>query len=442
MLAARMAWWLPKMNILCLTQWFTPEPESSRGLPFAKWLQARGHEVTALTGFPNYPTGQLYPGYRIRPWQWDEVGGVKVLRVPLYPNHSRSASLRIANYLSFAASATAIGLPMVGKVDVIYAMATPPTAGIPPLLKKVFGGVPYLFNVTDIYPEAVLDSGMVERPLMKSIAAPLINALCKTVYGRADFVTAISNGYREILVERGLQENRVHTVYNWVDEDLLKPIERDQSFGASYGLNGRFNVVYAGNFGPFQGLDTVIKAESLLRNHPEIQIVLVGTGQLESQLKALAADLACKNLRFIPRITQTDMPQMYSWADALLVHLVDRPFLRATIPSKTQVSLAVQKPLVMAAYGESAQIVQDAQAGALCPPEDPEKMASAILQLFKTSPADLEAIGRRARRFYLENMSMDVGAATIEKLFERAVASRNRKPLFAEHKPAQEESIE
>src|SRR5271168_1587235 len=126
------------MLILCLTQWFTPEPESSRGLPFAKWLQRRGHEVTVLTGFPNYPGGVLYPGYRLRPRQWDEVEGVRVLRVPLYPNHDRSALKRTVNYLSFAAAAALIGLPSIGKVDIIYAMATPPTVGLPPFLKNVF----------------------------------------------------------------------------------------------------------------------------------------------------------------------------------------------------------------------------------------------------------------------------------------------------------------
>ena len=93
------------MHVLCLTQWFSPEPESSRGLPFAKWLQARGHRVTVLTGFPNYPSGKLYAGYRLKLRQWEEIEGIRVLRVPLYPNHDQSAIKRGMNYLSFAAAA-------------------------------------------------------------------------------------------------------------------------------------------------------------------------------------------------------------------------------------------------------------------------------------------------------------------------------------------------
>src|ERR1043165_5185752 len=147
------------LRILLLSQWWRPEPETSRGAPFARWLQDRGHEVKVLTGFPNYPTGKLYDGYKIRLRQWDSTCGVPVLRVPLYPNHDRSAVKRIANYLSFATSASLIGMPSVGDVDVVYALATPPTAGIPALLNKVFRGVPFLFNITDIFPEAVTESG-------------------------------------------------------------------------------------------------------------------------------------------------------------------------------------------------------------------------------------------------------------------------------------------
>src|SRR5271169_1128019 len=171
------------MHILCLSQWFSPEPESSRGLPFAKWLKGQGHRVTVLTGFPNYPSGKLYPGYRLKLRQWEEIEGIRVLRVPLYPNHDRSAFKRSVNYLSFAAAAGLIGLPSIGKVDVIYVMATPPTAGLPPLLTRLFSGVPYLFNVTDIWPEAVVDSGMLNGGLAGRVLSRSLDRLCRFVYG-------------------------------------------------------------------------------------------------------------------------------------------------------------------------------------------------------------------------------------------------------------------
>jgi colanic acid biosynthesis glycosyl transferase WcaI len=408
------------MHILCLTQWFTPEPESSRGLPFAKWLQGRGHRVTVLTGFPNYPSGKLYPGYRLRLRQWEEIEGVRVLRVPLYPNHDRSALKRALNYLSFAGSAALIGLPSIGKVDVIYAMATPPTVGLPPFLKQLFSNVPYLFNVTDIWPEAVVDSGMVSSSLAQRAVSGILKATCRLVYGGARFVTAISKGYKRMLVESGLHEKRVHAVYNWVDEELFRPIPRDPAVMRQLSLEGHFNFIYAGNFGPFQGLHVVLRAAALLRDIPDIRVVLVGAGQLEEDLRAQARELKLPNVRFINRINQREMPAVYSAADVLLIHLLDRPFLRATVPSKTQISLATGRPVLMAAEGESAEIVREAGAGMVCKPEDEFALADGMKRLYRAPTSERDAMGRCAREYYLSKMSQDVGARRIEDLFLEA----------------------
>ena len=410
------------MNILCLTQWFSPEPESSRGLPFAKWLQRRGHKVAVLTGFPNYPSGVLYPGYRLRPRQWEEIEGVRVLRVPLYPNHDRSAFRRSANYLSFAAAAALIGLPSIGKVDVIYVMATPPTAGLPPLLTRCLSGIPYLFNVTDVWPDAVVDSGMLKGGLAARVLSRSIDTLCRFVYGQARFVTTISHHCKRLLIERGLKENQVHTIYNWVDEDLFRPIPRDPELMRRLGLDGRFNFIYAGNFGPFQDLDTVIRAAARLRHIPEIQIVLVGTGQLEKKVRAHAAQLDLRNVRFIPRMEQREIPAVCSAADVLLIHLIDRPFLRAILPSKVQMCLATGRPVLMAAAGESAEVIREARAGLTCEPENDRVLASYMEQLYRARPSDREEMAQRGRQFYLDRMSQDVGARTIENLLEQAIA--------------------
>jgi glycosyltransferase involved in cell wall biosynthesis len=415
------------MRILCLTQWFSPEQESSRGLSFAKWLQKRGHDVTVLTGFPNYPGGRLYPGYRLRLRQWDEVEGVRVLRVPLYPNHDRSAFKRSLNYLSFAASATIIGLPSIGQVDVIYAMATPPTVGLPPLLRNMYRGVPYVFNVTDVYPEAVVDSGMLNGSHTKWLFDRLIRSLCRLVYGRATFVTAISNGYKEILVERGLSKERVHAVYNWVDEDLFRPVSPDPSLARQLGLEGRFNLIYAGNLGRFQGLHTVIRAAALIQHIPEIQIVLVGTGQLDAELRSLVVELGLTNVRFVGRIDQQSMPQIYSLADGLLIHLNDLSFLRATVPGKTQISLAAGRPILIAARGESVDIILASRGGLACDPENERALADLIMNFFRIPLADREAMGRRAREYYMQHMSMDSGARKIEALLEQAARLGNHK---------------
>jgi glycosyltransferase involved in cell wall biosynthesis len=411
------------LNVLLTTQWFTPEPESSRGLAFAKWLQGRGHRVTVLTGFPNYPHGTLYPGYSLKWRQWDDVDGVRVLRVPLYPNHDQSATRRSLNYLSFTAAAAAIGMPMTGNVDVVYAMATPPTTGFPPFLNRVFRRVPYLFNVTDIWPEAVTESGMVAGGLKNRVVARGIDALCRLVYGNAAFVTAISRGYRRILIERGLEPARVHAVFNWVDEELFQPRPRNAELAAKLGLTGKFNFLYGGNFGPFQGIDTIIRAAARLQHIPDIQIALVGTGQLDRELRQLAADIGAKNVHFTGRVDQTLMPEIYSLADVLLIHLNESEYLRATIPSKTQTYLAMGRPIVIAASGDSADVVAESGAGLVVPPRDEEALARAMLDMYNRASAEREALGRRGRQFYLDEMSLEKGAAKIETLLHHAVGA-------------------
>jgi len=116
------------IRVLLLTQWFDPEP-TFKGLAFARELLRQGIEVSVLTGFPNYPSGRLYPGYRLRLRQREVVDGIEVIRVPLYPSHNQSAIGRVINYASFAASALAFGLGMARKADVVYAYH-PPLAGI------------------------------------------------------------------------------------------------------------------------------------------------------------------------------------------------------------------------------------------------------------------------------------------------------------------------
>jgi colanic acid biosynthesis glycosyl transferase WcaI len=410
------------LRILLLTQFFTPEPETSRGISFAKWLQARGHDVKVLTGFPNYPTGVIYPGYKVRMKQWETIDGVPVLRVPLYPNHDRSAIRRMANYFSFAASATAIGIPMVGDVDVVYVMATPHTIAIPALANLIFRRVPYVFNVIDMWPEAVTESGILRTSLsMRAIEAG-IAALCEVLFSHATSVTAISRGYARMLVERGLSRQRVHAVYNWVDENLYKPTPRNEKLAAELGLAGKFNFLYGGNFGPFQGLDVLIRAAARLTHIPDIQVTMVGTGLMDAELRQLAQDVGATNVHFTGRIDQFLMPEVYALGDVLVMHLNDSAYLRATVPGKTQVYMAMQRPIVMGAVGEAADILNESGAGIVVPPRDHVAFADAMLELYHRTPAEREELAANGRAYYLEHMSLDHGGAHIERLLHEAAA--------------------
>lgn len=414
------------MRAIFLTQWFDPEPGAIRGLPLAEWLTRRGHSIKVLTGFPNYPGGNIYPGYRLRLRQREVMKGIPVLRVPLYPSHDGSALRRIFNYGSFALSASSLGTLLIGGADVGYVYHPPATVGLPAMVLKGLRGIPFVYHIADMWPESVVESGMVGEGLGRKLVAGLLSSWCRLVYGQARAITVLSPGFKRLLVERGVPAAKIHVIYNWTDEEVFRPLSRDPALADELGFGDRFNIVYAGNLGVFQGLETVIRAAARLKDEPAIQIVMVGTGQKEAILKALAAELRTHNVLFVGRRQFWEMPKIYSLADVLLVHLKDLPFFNATIPSKTQVSLACGRPVLMAVRGDAAEIVEKARAGLTCAPEDDAALAETIRKFFRLSREEREAMGARGREFYLNEMSLEIGGAKMDALLREVAGRRHQ----------------
>lgn len=411
------------MRILFLTQFFEPEPGAIRGLPLARWLCRRGHTVEVITGFPNYPGGKIYPGYRIKWSHRETIDGVRVLRVPLFPSHSRSAVGRVANYTSFMVTAGTIGAALARPADVIYVYHPPATVGVAGSILKMTRHLPMVYHIADMWPESVVESGMLGNGKMRDLVHKGLSGLCSLNYRKADVITVLSEGFRSLLINRGVPENKIHVVYNWTEEDTFFPVERDESLAGDLGLAGHFNVVYAGNLGPFQGIESLIYAAKHLRAFSEIQIVVIGTGHEKKRLEEIAQAHDLSNVRFLDNRPYDEMPAINALADALIVHLRDLPFFTATIPSKTQVAMACGRPILMAVRGDAAELVIRSNSGVLSEPENPAAIASAILKLYRMSPCEREAMGRRGREFYLREMSLQVGGLQMEELFVRVTGS-------------------
>src|SRR5207237_1222762 len=150
---------MKKRRVLLLTQWFEPEP-TFKGLVFARELVQRGYEVEVVTGFPNYPGGKIYAGYQVSLLRRELLEGVEITRVPLYPSHDSSALRRVANYLSFAIAAMVYCLFFASKPDAVYVYQLP-TLGAVAALIRVVRGVPFVFDVQDIWPDTLRATGMV-----------------------------------------------------------------------------------------------------------------------------------------------------------------------------------------------------------------------------------------------------------------------------------------
>lgn len=407
------------MNILLITQWFTPEPDF-KGLPFARELLRRGHDVQVITGFPNYPGGHVYPGYRIS-WRRREImDGVPVLRVPLYPSHDQSKFGRAANYLSFFASASVLGGMMTRKPDVIYAYHPPLTTG---LAAAVIGGVkhvPFVLDIQDMWPDTIAATGMLSNPG----TLRTIEKACRFAYRRASVITVLSPGFRDLLIERGVPAEKIRVVYNWTEENAHSPRLRNSQTAQALGLADKFVVMFAGTMGRAQALGAVLDAARIVaRSAGDVLFAFVGGGVETDRLKATAADSACplSNVVFLPRQPMSAMGDVLACADVLLVHLKDDPLFRITIPSKTQAYMAAGKPILMGVEGNAADLVRQADAGLCCRPENPDDIARAVLQLRNMSDAERSGMGANGRQFYEKELSFNTGVTVFEDIFSSLI---------------------
>jgi len=401
------------VRVLLLTQWFDPEP-TFKGMVFARELVRQGFEVEVLTGFPNYPGGKLYPGYRMRWLQRETIDGVFVTRVPLYPSHDRSAIARVLNYVSFAASALFYGLFAMRRCDVMYAYHPPLTVGIVASLIRLFRRIPVVYDIQDMWPDTLRATGMIGS----GRALRAVGAVCKWVYRRVDRIVVLSPGFKRLLLERGVPAGKVDVICNWADEASLSAPTGilPDTFPAS----DRFRLVFAGNMGKAQALDAVLDAAALLQaRESRVSFVFVGGGVELNALKRRVAERALSNVTFIPAVPMAEVGTLLNAADALLVHLRYDPLFAITIPSKTQAYMAVGKPLLMAVDGDAADLVRESGGGVIAAPEHPEAIAEAAQSLAALPPEALSAMGQRGRAYYRERLALGVGVARFGDIFRK-----------------------
>jgi len=405
------------MRILILTQWFDPEP-AFKGLSFAKELVARGHEVQVITGFPNYPGGVLYPGYRVRLIQRETMDGIAVVRLPLYPSHDGSALGRVFNYASFAVAA-AILSPFVAKpADVAYVYHPPATIGLPAIALRMFRRIPFVYDVMDLWPDTLAATGMVRS----RSAIALAGVWTRMVYRSASRISVVSEGFRAALTQRGVPDEKITVIYNWSPEEV-SAVVADATASQSAALSDGFDVIFAGNMGKAQALHTILEAAQLLsETAPAVRFVLIGDGVEANSLREQARKMDLSNVLFLPRMSRSEVATILPLADVLLVHLRGEPLFEITIPSKTQAYLQAGRPILVAVEGEAADLILEAGAGLCCEPGNAHAIADAVRELQKMSVSARDEMGRRGREFYEERMSMSVGVGRLEGLLEAATS--------------------
>lgn len=399
-------------RVLLLTQWFDPEP-TFKGLVFARELVRQGFEVEVITGFPNYPGGKVYPGYRVKLIQKEVIDGVNVTRVPLYPSHDTGAKGRILNYASFAASSLFYGLFFAKKADVMYAYHPPLTVGVTAALLRLLRRTPVVYDIQDMWPDTLRATGMFSNER----ALKLVSKVCDWVYKRVDHIVVLSPGFRRLLIERGVPSAKIDVIYNWCAEDAIS--DRGGDLPAGFPSEG-FRVLFAGNMGKAQALPSVLEAADILSHEaPTARFVFLGGGVEVDRLKEMAERKGLANVSFFPAVPMNEVGMYLGAADALLVHLKKDPLFQITIPSKTQAYMAAGKPIIMAVDGDAADLVREGKCGCVAESENPRSIADAVMKLMCISVDQREEMVSRSKAFYMERLSLRAGVAAFGEIFKK-----------------------
>src|SRR5690606_35933999 len=229
-------------------------------------------------------------------------------RIYLYPDHSRSSSRRVINYLSFALSVTLLAPFLAQRPDVLFVYHPPLTIGLPARVLSWLWGIPYVYQIQDMWPETLRATGMVNSERILS----WVGRWAKWTYKHASAICVISPGFKANLVAKGVPERKIHVISNWVDTEVYVPVKPDTRLAEQLGLAGRFNIMFAGNMGQAQALETVLGAAALLSDLHDVQFVLVGDGIATPELKASAIEQKLSNVRFLGRYPVSAMASLFA----------------------------------------------------------------------------------------------------------------------------------
>lgn len=403
------------MKILIISQYFWPESFIINDI--VRVLYEQGHNVVVATGKPNYPDGKIFSGYRAAGLHHDRyLGKIDVIRVPLWPRGQGGAKNLVFNYLSFVVSGV-LFLPWIlrrREFDAILVFAPSPILqAIPAIPLKWLKRAKLSLWVQDLWPESLSATGFVRN----SHLLKLVGRVVKAIYSHCDTLLVQSRAFVEPVSRYALRE-KIHYYPNSMDvgvaqSDFVVPPELDAL------LKQHFCVVFAGNLGTAQALDTLVGAAVLLRNDPEIRIVLVGSGSRLDWLKSQKQSLKLENLVLPGRFPMSAMSAIFEQSSALLVSLNDEEAFAQTIPSKIQAYLAAGRPILASMNGEGARVVYEAGAGLASPAEQVSPLVANILQMKALRADERTAMGKAGRAYFDAHFEMKSQVFRLLELLKR-----------------------
>lgn len=405
-----------RWRVLIVSQYFHPEQFHINGI--ARHLAGRGHEITVLTGLPNYPTGRFFEGYRLLGPYFEQWGDVSIRRVPLVPR-GRAGSLRLAlNYVSYALASSArllIGLPERFDVVLVYE-PSPITVAVPALVQRMLRRTPVVFWMLDLWPESLLATRKVTNRRLLRFAERLVGWLLRPF----EAVLVQSPSFYQPLIERGIRPERIHDFPSPADIELSS--DETVNHAMLPELPDGFKVVFAGNVGYAQDLPTILEAaERCGAVDADVAWIIIGDGRELADVRAVVNDRSLANVHLLGRQPRSSMPSYLRAADALLVCLRADPDLNRTVPGKIQSYMAVGRPIVGAIGGAGSDLLTASGSGRMVPPGDVAGLVDAVLRIKNLSPSERHDMGSRGREYYEEYFTVESAVDRLENHLSRAV---------------------
>lgn len=399
------------MHILLIHQAFAAldEPGSTRHHELARYFASQGHKVSIITSPINYMTGNTR-GAKIPGMEKEaDDRGVTIIRAYVYPALHRSFAYRVVNFFSFMVSSFLIAI-CIKKVDVVWGTSPPIFQGFTAWAIARLKGVPFLFEVRDLWPAFAVAVGVLRQPMLIRLSQWLERFL----YRRADLVVVNSPGYIQHVKERGAR--RVELVPNGTDTSMFNPSVRGENFRATHSLEGKFVALYAGAHGLSNDLGVVLEAAVKLQPRGDIRLVLLGDGKDKPALQARAEAEGLDNVLFLPPVAKGDMPSALAAADACIAILKPIELYKTTYPNKVFDYMAAGKAVVLAIDGVIREVIEEAGAGIAVHPGGAASLSEAIMRL--ADNAELcQQMGQRGRKYVEEHFERSSLASRFLQLF-------------------------
>ena len=401
------------MKILYVTQYFLPETcaPSNRAYSAVKHLADAGHQVAILTEMPNHPRGIIFDSYKNKVFVHEKMDGFNVLRTWVYTSPKKNFITRILFYSTFMISGILTALLTWRNYDMIF-ISSPPlfVGGIGLVLKKLFPKIKFIFEVRDLWPDVAIEMGELSNPKFIKLSTKLANSC----YALSSKIISVTNFFKDEIIKKGIKGEKIHVVRNGTDILNWSRVEGVENIRNKYNLHHKFVVIYAGNLGLAQGVETILHAADKLKDINDIIFLIIGDGPERDKLHAIHKQKYLANTIFVNEQSRGDIAKYLSIADCGIVPLIKSSVFRGTIPSKLFDYLSCELPVLLGVDGEARTILEESQAGLYYEPEDFHDLAEKILTLKDNH--ELRAMGRMGRKFVERFYNRKMLAQEIEKI--------------------------